>query len=142
MKKIMTEQQKKHKANYMKEYYARPEIKAKRKEYAKLPVRKAYMKQYYQSIEGRARSANNALKRMYGISMQNKKDIYNKQKGLCALCDNPLGKNMKSWHIDHNHKTKVIRGLLCFKCNSGLGLFNDDYILLKKALAYLKKYEI
>lgn len=42
--------------------------------------------------------------------------------------------------IDHNHKTKKVRSLLCSRCNAGLGFFNDDTQLLEKALKYLKDY--
>ena len=41
-------------------------------------------------------------------------------------------------HIDHNHKTGVIRGVLCRNCNSALGLFQDDTEILEKAIRYLK----
>ena len=41
-------------------------------------------------------------------------------------------------NIDHNHETGEIRGILCHKCNTGIGLLNDDQELLKKAITYLE----
>ena len=57
-----------------------------------------------------------------------------KQKNGCAVClvvfkDTP--------HIDHCHSTGKIRGLLCDKCNKGLGFFEDDKNKLKRAIKYL-----
>ena len=40
---------------------------------------------------------------------------------------------------DHCHKTGVVRGTLCQRCNTGLGLFRDDAGLLQKAIVYLQK---
>jgi len=47
----------------------------------------------------------------------------------------------KHLSVDHNHKTKQVRGLLCTSCNSALGLFRESAIVLKGAINYLKKYE-
>jgi len=65
-------------------------------------------------------------------------------KGKCGICNVNLilpihsrGQPLNAVVIDHNHKTNNIRGLLCNKCNKGLGLFNDDPLLLIKAKDYL-----
>lgn len=47
----------------------------------------------------------------------------------------------KTLHMDHNHSTNKARGFLCHKCNSAVGLLNDDPNLFKLAAKYLKKYE-
>lgn len=62
------------------------------------------------------------------------------QNGKCAICgtDDP-GKT--NWHADHNHKTNEKRGILCHKCNTGLGLLQDDVDVLCAAINYLKKYK-
>ena len=60
--------------------------------------------------------------------------------GKCDICrSNTSGYKKKSFNIDHDHKTGEVRGLLCHKCNLGLGNFNDNIELLNKAIAYLKK---
>ncbi|MDQ4026745.1 MAG: endonuclease VII domain-containing protein [Actinomycetota bacterium] len=56
------------------------------------------------------------------------------QGGKCAIC-----KAGAAVHIDHDHKTKRLRGILCFNCNRALGKFHDDPELLRRALAYLKR---
>jgi len=62
------------------------------------------------------------------------------QGGKCAICgtDEP-GRN-KDWNADHCHNTGQKRGLLCNKCNLGIGHLNDDPALLQAALNYLLRY--
>lgn len=54
---------------------------------------------------------------------------------VCAICgaNNPKG----GWAADHDHITGLVRGVLCMRCNTGLGHFGDDIETLKSALAYL-----
>ena len=60
--------------------------------------------------------------------------------GLCDICKTSIpGFGRKNLSVDHNHKTGVVRGMLCQKCNIGLGNFNDSPEILKKAIMYLKK---
>lgn len=60
--------------------------------------------------------------------------LYQSQNGACKLC----GQISSNLNIDHDHKTGAIRGLLCNPCNRAIGLFNDDILLLKKAINYLE----
>ena len=64
------------------------------------------------------------------------------QKGECLICkkDNKNNKDYKKrmLFIDHDHKTGKVRGLLCTKCNSGIGMFEDNIKLLEEAIKYLK----
>ena len=41
--------------------------------------------------------------------------------------------------VDHNHETKIIRGIICKNCNSALGMFKDNIIVMKNAIQYLEK---
>jgi hypothetical protein len=69
----------------------------------------------------------------YGIEPEQYDTMFEKQKGLCAICQ----KNKKLC-VDHNHFTGEIRGLLCHDCNRGLGSFRDNIDFLKRALEYLR----
>jgi hypothetical protein len=63
--------------------------------------------------------------------------IYNSN-GLCEICNNPNTSNVKgSLSVDHDHNNGKVRGLLCDKCNRGLGLFGDNINILLKAAEYL-----
>jgi hypothetical protein len=75
----------------------------------------------------------------YGISVEEYESRLLDQDYKCAICRlGTKGKTSQSrLHIDHDHITGEVRGLLCSKCNTGLGLFNDDIILLQKAQEYL-----
>lgn len=77
------------------------------------------------------------LRHKYGLS---EVDYFKKiadQEGKCAICKRPF---VGSPHVDHNHVTGEIRGLLCGKCNVGLGHFDDDPVRLLVASAYLQSY--
>lgn len=77
-------------------------------------------------------------RRTYGISLEQYDQMYDSQDGECAICEtNKPGGISNRFHLDHDHTTGEIRGLLCHKCNNGLGYFNDDTSLLAKALKYL-----
>lgn len=72
----------------------------------------------------------------YGISETEYNNLFIKADNKCQICKKEqIGKSL---FVDHSHETKEIRGLLCQKCNSGLGLFNDSTELLKKAIEYLE----
>lgn len=53
--------------------------------------------------------------------------------GPCPIC----GQHTDAWILDHCHFTDVFRGYICNNCNLGLGRFNDDARLLKRAINYL-----
>ena len=61
---------------------------------------------------------------------------YALQEGRCAICRVTPTRRM---HVDHNHATKALRGLLCTKCNTGLGLFGDSVTNLNAAITYLQE---
>ena len=67
---------------------------------------------------------------------------FNRQGGRCAICGIHQSDLNTILHIDHNHVTGELRGLLCVKCNTGLGCFNTDtesVKLLELAVKYTKE---
>jgi len=77
-------------------------------------------------------------KKRYGITVAEYNRLLELQKGQCAICktDHP-GKGKRHFHIDHDHLTGAVRGLLCATCNLGLGSFRDDSALLRDAMIYI-----
>ena len=66
--------------------------------------------------------------------------MLNHQDGKCAICksDDPHN-HYGVFHVDHDHKTGLIRGLLCQRCNHLLGCANDDTLILLRAVQYLRR---
>lgn len=76
----------------------------------------------------------------YGISVDEHQQMLAKQEGLCAICRKPpamTARTSQRLHIDHDHETGKVRGLLCDRCNVGLGHFRDSSKLLAAAITYL-----
>lgn len=76
--------------------------------------------------------------RRYGLTIETYNIMFQEQSGKCKICGttNPGGRT-KYLMVDHDHKTGRNRGLLCNKCNQGLGHFKDDMKVLEKAIQYL-----
>ena len=72
-----------------------------------------------------------------GCSLELYNELYEKQKGCCAICGKHSTELKRALSADHCHKYKFVRGLLCGKCNTGLGMFNDDIELFFKAIKYI-----
>lgn len=88
--------------------------------------------------EDRARRRRNHLRRRYGLTPEQKEELFVSQDKQCAICGNP---SPTRWAIDHCHKTGRVRGILCQSCNTGVGLFADNTERLKAAIKYLKAQE-
>lgn len=74
----------------------------------------------------------------YGIDKTLHDEMLANQNGKCAICTRELSLQ-KEVHIDHCHTTGKVRGILCGKCNKGLGQFEDNVEYLNNAIKYLKK---
>jgi hypothetical protein len=84
------------------------------------------------------------LFKTYNITIEDYNSFLVKQNYKCAICgisQEELSKNIKNtpinFAVDHDHNTGKVRGLLCFRCNSSLGGFNDSVDVLDKAKQYL-----
>lgn len=84
------------------------------------------------------------IKKLFGLEPEEYEAIYarlfEEQDGRCAICRNPPRDPARRMPLDHCHETMTIRGLLCARCNRGIGGFSDRLDLLKSAVAYLEEY--
>jgi hypothetical protein len=77
------------------------------------------------------------LRSHYGITLEQYNALLALQNGNCATC----GEYMNDPHVDHDHITNELRGLLCKKCNTALAMVNDKIPLLEKLIDYLRKFK-
>lgn len=78
------------------------------------------------------------IRKRYNITQAVYEAILARQDGKCALCRRPdLGPGCKRLHVDHDHETGAVRGLLCPLCNRALARFGDNAEGLARALAYV-----
>ena len=80
-------------------------------------------------------SRNYHLQRRYGITAADADAMLEAQGGLCAVC-----RERPAEHVDHDHLTGQVRGMLCFCCNQGLGNFRDRADVLQAAIGYLETH--
>src|SRR4051812_43926825 len=64
------------------------------------------------------------LHRQYGMAQEDFQDTLDAQGGGCAICTKSI--RIKKMMVDHCHRTKQVRGILCFQCNAAIGLFEDN----------------
>ena len=81
--------------------------------------------------------------RTYGLTEQDWDYLWNKQNGQCSICLTELqgsyAGDTPGTAIDHDHKTGLVRGLLCTRCNLGIGFLKDDANIVQRAWEYLNK---
>ena len=98
---------------------------------------------WYHADADRARDAS--LRAKYGINLNQYNELSKSQKDVCAICSQPEStidphtSLPRVLAVDHCHETNRIRGLLCDRCNVGLGNFKDNPNLLDSAASYLRK---
>jgi len=76
--------------------------------------------------------------KLYGLTEAQYTTFRLDQKNLCACCQRPLD---DKWVVEHSHKSGKVRGLVCVKCNNGIGMFEDNPALLRLAIQYLEKHQ-
>jgi hypothetical protein len=89
---------------------------------------------------GIVRSRRSFLKRAYGITLEEYQAMLVAQDNKCALCGDEFDGDSLKACLDHCHTTGKNRGLLCSRCNWGIGLFKDSTERLRKAISYLEKH--
>lgn len=88
---------------------------------------------------------NLQLVRSYGITAEQYDNMALTQCGSCAICgsvpcENPeAGRNQKRLHVDHDHVTGEVRGLICSNCNRAIGLLKEDVVIVNRVADYLDR---
>ena len=85
---------------------------------------------------------NRKLKSSYGISIDDYEEMLKLQSNSCAICSFEFDSTSQSKgpNVDHDHKTKKVRMILCRFCNNLLGYADDEIAILENTLKYLEKY--
>lgn len=142
MTRVYTEKQKAENRERMRAYNLanRASIAAKARVYraANKEVIAVRKKEGYDQAAQRRRN----LKAHYGMSDEDFSEMLGEQMGCCKGCgcsfrmSKPLGAD--TCHIDHDHKTGKVRGLLCSNCNSALGHVKDSPATMRRLAAYVE----
>ena len=77
-------------------------------------------------------------KNRYGIDLRDRKAMSKAQDSRCAICGKEF--DLSDLFTDHCHHSGIVRGLLCNRCNMGIGCLMDDEKIIEKALEYVRKY--
>jgi hypothetical protein len=101
----------------------------------------SYKKEYNEANRDYIRYRN--LGKKYGVTEDWYRETLKDQQFACAICgaDEPKGNGNLHFHVDHDHETGQVRGLLCSPCNVGLGKFKDSPSVLQSAINYLKNFK-
>lgn len=83
-----------------------------------------------------AQNKRGKMKMRYGMAVDDWEKLFTSQGNQCAVCKT---NDEKKWCTDHNHITGAVRGILCHKCNTAIGLMNDNPEMLRAAALYVEK---
>lgn len=80
-------------------------------------------------------------RRKYGMDDPSIIAMLEQQQNACPICLKPIvfGERKNNFHIDHDHQTGAVRGILCETCNPGLGKLEDDPARLAMGVEYLRR---
>lgn len=78
------------------------------------------------------------LRKKYGITLAQWEELFTQQGNCCAVCKT-TDPGTQNWHTDHCHTTGKVRGILCSRCNLGIGRFKDNADLFEAVAAYLRR---
>lgn len=136
-----------------KRYASRPDVLARARETAASPSRRerkrqgrateaarARIKELSATPKAKARDKAKALRLKYGLTLEQHAAMLAQQKGLCAVCRDPLLPGHGGTNVDHDHDTGQVRGLLCRGCNSAEGQLKGSALRAERLAAYLRKH--
>jgi hypothetical protein len=143
-KAAKTEYQRRRRAEFTPEQWEKERAKGRRYRAKLTPERRTELAQ---AKAGRRRASNNPGRRAaesmrmrlwrHGLTRDQYGALLATQDRLCAICG---ARFTDTPHIDHDHESGVVRGLLCGQCNVGIGMFHDDPDVVYAASLYLRRH--
>lgn len=113
---------------YKKWYANNTQLAIKRASESAMKIKSMNPSKYY------AQKRKTTLKRRYSLTIEQFDDLATSQGFACAICNKIPTRTL---HVDHNHKTGKVRGLLCSGCNTGIGSLKESIEFLNQAIKYL-----
>lgn len=93
--------------------------------------------------EGRRNMRNWRLKQDHGITLDEYERMVADQGGVCKICRRPprggRTHHDQMLHVDHDHSSGRVRGLLCRQCNVAIGFLDEDVEIIASAIHYLRR---
>lgn len=99
--------------------------------------RREYQQNYRQTPDGRAAHRRGNWRKR-GIAAAEAEAAFAAHDGACGICGAGEPGGGRAWHLDHDHATGRVRGVLCRECNLGLGHFRDSPEIARRAALYLE----
>jgi hypothetical protein len=129
------EQQKKYGREYEQN---KDKIKERKREYYE---RNKDKKKEYEK-QNKKRKKENYFLRKYNLTLEQYQQMLQDQHNKCCICGIEFDDSRMRTRpcVDHCHKTKKVRSILCSNCNSAIGLLREDTFILKRTIKYLKKH--
>ena len=100
--------------------------------------RQSYVKKYSRTTKARINQQRARLKTRYRLTPERLAEMILERKGLCDICGR---KPEQRLNVDHDPQTGVLRGMLCWPCNIGMGQLGHDPEKLRRAADYLIRSE-
>jgi len=129
-------------AKWAKRYYKKHQKKIRKLAKTYTKTHKKERKDYRE--KNKKKNKDRELQLKYKITLKEYQLLSKNQKNRCSICGNketaiePRTNKIRGLAVDHNHETGKVRGLLCGKCNRGIGFFQENINFLQKTIDYLK----
>jgi hypothetical protein len=101
----------------------------------------AYKAEYRRTGRAKEPLRRAHLKAKYGLTVEQYDELLASQGGGCAVCGRTATEK-RPLHVDHDHVSGRVRGILCFNCNVGIGSFQDSPTVMLAALEYLTRTRV
>lgn len=100
----------------------------------------AYLAGLWDEDAAKRQQRDKQLRRDYGITIEDYYQMLAEQEGVCGICGGQQNPRYRYFDVDHNKLTGLVRGLLCRRCNTGLGYLEAGFHV--GGLAYLERTEV